>query len=527
MFSGFVFYMIARESIFYINLRQAYLLSPLYANRISSRTVLFTSVPDDYLNEAKLHRMFGNKVKNLWIATDCKELQDLVDERDKVAFKLEAAETKLIKLATKNRTKSLKKKGSNHEDHLGNSLDLDGESGSVAARWIKPSKRPTHRTKFLIGKKVDTINWCRSELERLIPKVEAAQAFHRDGKAKFVSSVFVEFYTQSEAQAAFQMVAHHQALHMAPRFIGVNPEEIIWKNLRIKWWERIVRNAATISFVCALVLFWSIPVAAVGAISNINKLIQLAPWLGFINKIPKVILGVVTGLLPAVLLAVLMALLPMILRFMAKMGGLPSKSRVELRTQNFFFAFQVVQVFLVTTLSSGAIASASQISKNPGSATTVLASQLPTASNFYVSYFVLQGLAISSKSLVQLVGLVLFLVLGKVLDSTPRKMYKRFSSLSGLGWGTIFPVYTNLTVIGQLCLSYPYRFAVLTLTQLSRTLVSHLLCLGLRLLGCISSTSRTATTSFLYTTQTSTLKDWYTHVHFNRRLRAFIFASFA
>lgn len=43
--------MITRESIFYINLRQAYLMSPFYTSRMSSRTVLFTSVPEDYMDE--------------------------------------------------------------------------------------------------------------------------------------------------------------------------------------------------------------------------------------------------------------------------------------------------------------------------------------------------------------------------------------------------------------------------------------------------------------------------------------------
>lgn len=150
-------YMVARESIFYINLRQAYFLSPLYGSRISSRTVLFNSVPQDYLDEAKLRRMFGKQLKNLWIATDCKDLEKLVEERDKVAMKLEGAETKLIKLANTTRLKSIKKGGARHEEehHLGN--NTDGESGSVAARYINPKKRPTHRTKFLIGKKVDTM----------------------------------------------------------------------------------------------------------------------------------------------------------------------------------------------------------------------------------------------------------------------------------------------------------------------------------------------------------------------------------
>ena len=441
--------MITREHIYYINLRQAYLLSPLYSDRISSRTVLFASVPDAFLDPRKIRAMYGNKVKNLWIASDCKKAEDLVKERDKIAYKLEAAEVKLIKLANTNRIKAVKKGGASHEEEALGQHDANGESGSAAARYVPAKKRPTHRLKPLIGKKVDTINWCRSELERLIPEVEAEQAIHRSGEAKFINSIFVEFYTQADAQAAYQSIAHHQPLHMAPRFIGVNPEEVIWQNLRINWWERIIRNIVTIGFVCVLVLFWAIPVAAVGSISNINALTDRVKFLRFINNAPPVILGLITGLLPTILLAVLMALLPIILRLAAKLGGMPSVARVELRTQNFYFAFQVVQVFLVTTLSSAITKSIDLILSNPGSVTSLLASNLPLASNFYIAYFILQGLTISSGALLQIVGLILFKLLGKFLDTTPRKQYKRFSSLAGLGWGTVFPIYTLFLVISK------------------------------------------------------------------------------
>lgn len=453
----FVFYIVMRESIYYINLRQAYLLSPLYANRMSSRTVLFTSVPKDYLDEGKLRRMFGKQVKNLWIANDCEEIEDLVEQRDKAAMKLEGAETKLVKMSNKARLEEAKKGGSHHEEgaELTNT-GVDGESGSVAARWVQPKQRPTHRLKFLIGKKVDTINWCRSELERLIPMIDAKQASYRSGEGTFIGSVFVEFYTQTEAQAAYQSLAHHQPLHMSPRFIGINPEEVIWASLKISWASRVIRNIATSAFVFALIIFWAIPVAFVGALSNISSLSKgtpgkpaLLPWLSFINKIPSVILGVVQGLLPSILLAVLMALLPIILRKMAKLAGKPSLSSVELRVQNTYFLFQVIQVFLVTTVTSSASASVVAIIQNPSSVTSLLGQDLPKASNFYISYFVLQGLTISAGAVLQLVGVILFKVLGKFLDSTPRKMYKRFATLSGLGWGTVFPVYTLLTTIGE------------------------------------------------------------------------------
>jgi calcium permeable stress-gated cation channel len=42
-----------------------------------------------------------------------------------------------------------------------------------------------------------------------------------------------------------------------------------------------------------------------------------------------------------------------------------------------------------------------------------------------------------SGTLLSLVGLILFMLLGRLLDKTPRKMYKRWISLSGVGWGTL------------------------------------------------------------------------------------------
>ena len=403
-------------------------------------------MPDDYLNESKLRRMFGNAVKNIWIANECDEIEKLVEERDKVAFKLEAAEIKLIKLAAKSRAKAIKKGTANDDEAL---EDTHGESGSVAARWLQPKQRPTHRVKFLIGKKVDTINWCRSELERLVPQIDTLQAKYRAGQADFICSVFIEFYSQTEAQAAFQSLAHHQALHMAPRFIGVDPAQIIWKNLKINWASRVIRNIITIGFVVLLIIFWSIPVGFVGSISNLKSLTGKVTFLRFINDIPPVILGVVQGLLPAILLAVLMALLPIILRFMARKGGCPTQAAVELRTQNFYFLFQVIQVFLITTFTSAASAVATKIIQKPTDAPQLLASNLPHASNFFISYLIVQGLYVSANALAQLAGVIIFRILGKILDNTPRKMYKRFTTLAGLGWGTVFPIYTNLGVIGK------------------------------------------------------------------------------
>ncbi|KEY66327.1 hypothetical protein S7711_02787 [Stachybotrys chartarum IBT 7711] len=438
---GFVMYTIMRECIFYINLRQAFLLSPQYANRISSRTVLFTSVPEEYLDEARIRQIFAGSVKHVWIAGDSNPVDDIVEERDEVAMKLEKAEIKLIKAVNKKRIKAGVQNDGPRAPH-------DPERGDIAAQWITPKERPSHRLGplGLVGRKVDTIEWGRSELHRILPQSETAQADWRAGNFKKVSSVFVEFHTQSDAQAAFQVVTHHHALRMAPKYIGVKPSEVVWKSLSIPWWQLIVRRYAIYAFIAILIIFWAIPVGIVGIISQVSTLQQL-PGLTWIADIPDDFLGVISGLLPAVALSILMSLVPVIMRACAKFSGAVSLSQVELFTQNAYFVFQVVQVFLIRTLTDSASRVIVSIVDNPGSVFSMLSSSIPTSSNFYISYFIVQGITIAVAVLTQAVGLVIFKLMYTFLSSTPRSMYKRWTTLSAISWGSVLPVYTCIVVI--------------------------------------------------------------------------------
>ena len=122
---------------------------------------------------------------------------------------------------------------------------------------------------------------------------------------------------------------------------------------------------------------------------------------------------------------------------------------MQLKTQTWYFVFQVIQVFLVTTLASGAVASVNSIIKKPSDAPTLLATALPTASNFYINYLVLFGLSASAATVCNIVAVLLYTVLGKLLDKTPRKMYNRYIKIAAMGWGSIYPKFTLLGVIGK------------------------------------------------------------------------------
>jgi hypothetical protein len=130
----------------------------------------------------------------------------------------------------------------------------------------------------------------------------------------------------------------------------------------------------------------------------------------------------------------------------AKLAGAVTTSEVELQTQSWYFAFQVIQVFLITTFTSGATAVASQIVSNPAQAIPLLSKNLPKASNFYIAYFVLYGVANAARYLFSLIGLLGILVLSK-FDKTPRKKYMRYVSLMEPSWGAEYPKWTNLGVI--------------------------------------------------------------------------------
>lgn len=134
---------------------------------------------------------------------------------------------------------------------------------------------------------------------------------------------------------------------------------------------------------------------------------------------------------------------------MSKLSGEVTLSRVELRCQAWYMAFQVIQVFLITTFASGASSVVTDIINDPSSATDLLAQSLPKASNFFISYIIVQGLGIAAGNLLNIGSLVMLTVVGKYLDKSPRKIFKRFITLAGLGWGSLYPQFGNLGIIGK------------------------------------------------------------------------------
>lgn len=249
VFLGLVLVIIARECFYTVNLRQAYRRSPWGASRLSSRTILFTNVPKT-LSEANLFEMFPGVV-HAWVASDCKELTKLVEDRDDTAMKLEGAEIKLCRAANANRLKAAKGKKA-----------YQGEESEGGAKWLNPKDRPTHKLKFLIGKKVDTIEYGRQHLAELLPKIQQGQDKHWNGQGSLVGAVFLEFHTQKSAQDAWQLMQNRKTKpnsKMSARQLGVIPQEVVWENLGISVPSHWIRWILATAFITVMIIFWAIP----------------------------------------------------------------------------------------------------------------------------------------------------------------------------------------------------------------------------------------------------------------------------
>ncbi|KPI35745.1 uncharacterized protein AB675_1206 [Cyphellophora attinorum] len=445
---GFILYIVTRESIFCIHLRHVCLTSPFYADRLSARTVLVTSLPHDYLHESTLQKIFGGTVKRVWIPRHTDDLQDLVNERQQTAARLEKAELRLITIANTARSKALGLKsnrkvapskeekqaqstglyisGKDEESPPVSLIPLPDVSGSVAAQWITHSSRPVHRPLANAARRVDTIKWTRNRLKALAKRIlkERLALLQSPDKA-VMPAAFIEFATQADAQIACQTLSYHQPLYMAERLAGVRPYEVVWSSLTLSQLGRMCRKFAMQAFVAVLVIFWAIPCAFVGMVSNIESLSYKISFLGWIRDLPSPILGVLTGLVPALALAWVMSIVPWILRMCAKVAGTPTLSMVEVYTQKAYIIFQIVQVFLVTTLTSAVSAALTQILENPMSATTLLSQNLPKSSNFYISYILVQCLVLGAANLVRFFDILRY----QIFPRLPHDHRKRYNIL--------------------------------------------------------------------------------------------------
>jgi len=284
---------------------------------------------------------------------------------------------------------------------------------------------PFLRKLFRRGRRAEeasAIDFYELEIANLDKKIISKQSL----TSKFSTTGFVTFNNVSSAllcaQARHDLNQNTMEVVYAP-----DAKDVMWQNLTLKHPWRVIHKIGIIAALVLLFLFWTIPVAFIGAFTNLESLSRI-PALKFLDDILEyspLVRGVIQGFLAALALTVFMALLPKILR------GIFWFQRYELRSQWYrsvcitYWLFLLLNVFLVITISGSVSRALKDVIDHPTEVPQILAMTLPSQALFYINYTLISAFITQIISFMQIFPFIGF-VFRNLLAKTS---YERESSV--------------------------------------------------------------------------------------------------
>jgi len=340
--------------------------------------------------------------------------------------------------------------------------DEDGNLEPKWAKFIKKKDRPSMRASIKwkwcpswmnpVATRVDTIWYCRREIAKLNKLIEEHQKVEAEDKYPKMRSAFIQFNNQAAAHMACQSVAHHTPSFMVPRLVEIAPNDVLWENMSISGWQRYVRTGIVFVICTSLVVLWTPLIAASSAISQLDAL-RKTPGFTWLQSFPNWLISLIQGILPVVLVSTLIWLLGVLLRFIIKYQGAPTRMQVELSVQKYFFGFAFIQYFLIVTIASAVslLLNTIRVAITKGELSffivpRLLAQNIPQASNYFLSNILLQSLSQSAGGLAQ-PGALWLLFWAVTTNSMARDKFRSRTKLQKMRWGTKYPLYSVLACV--------------------------------------------------------------------------------
>lgn len=248
--------------------------------------------------------------------------------------------------------------------------------------------RPTNKIGFLglIGEKVDSIEYYNGKITELIPKLESEQKVTLREKQQGAALVFFtsRVTAASAAQSLHAQMVDHWTVVDAPE-----PCQLIWSNLPIKFFQRLVRQYVVYVIVALTILFYMIPIGLISAFTTLDNLKKLLPFLKSVVNIAA-IKTVLEAYLPQIALLVFLAMLGKVLLFLSKAEGIPSLSHAVRAASGKYFYFIVLNVFIGVTVGGTLFSTFKDIQKDPNSLVSLLANSLPGNATFFLTFVALK-----------------------------------------------------------------------------------------------------------------------------------------
>eukprot|EP00051_Salpingoeca_urceolata_P007129 m.94605 g.94605 ORF g.94605 m.94605 type:complete len:926 (+) comp15127_c0_seq3:258-3035(+) len=260
--------------------------------------------------------------------------------------------------------------------------------------------------------------------QRLDEQNDAVKPLLRAGKKQpqLYPSGFVSFDSYHSAVRAQQML-----ISASPQLWTVDPapepRDVVYPNLALTHSQRAKKKIIWGLFTALLVLFWTIPVAFVAALTTLENLTAQLPFLEPVLDLSPVLKGLLSGLLPSLALIIFLALLPMILTAMSRAQGWPSRSQISMSVLRKYFWFQVVNVFLVSLLAGAVFAQLDAIinSSGVGAYLDIFGAAVPATGTFFINYVLLLAFSGFPIQMLRIAPLIISWIKLKWLAKTKRE----------------------------------------------------------------------------------------------------------
>jgi len=310
-------------------------------------------------------------------------------------------------------------------------------------------QRPTHKVGSCVclnrsAQEVDSIEHWSGQQTHYYDKIGRYQIGEFPKQMPATRSAIVVFATRrATADASQTNYARFQQSWKTSR--AAEPDAVNWPSLAIKGATVDLRKLVSFILIMLLTFFWVVPVTFLQGLANLEKLTELDAfrWLDFVSRLPKIVLGLISGYLPPLILSVFLALIPIFIRLLVGIQRQHALGTVDALQRNYYFNFLVFSNLIFVALSGSIITYLRQLINDPGSIVTLLASSIPLQATFMINFILLLALSQVPLSLLQLGRWIVRWILRKFLCKTTRQLRKAddggcfFQYFRFYAWGMI------------------------------------------------------------------------------------------
>ena len=215
------------------------------------------------------------------------------------------------------------------------------------------------------------------------------------------------------------------------------PRDILWNNIYVSKGAYRTRSYLGEFVVLLMITLYVVPVAMVSLLVSENALVSSSPRLAQLKQASAFFSAAIALVQPLCIVG-LQQLLPPLFIMIGQAEGLPSFSEVQMRAFSRYFLFQVLNVFLVTTIAGSIFDTVAKIVKSPEEGFTMLGDSLPQLSSFFITFVTVKTFLALGLELVRIMALgqaaLRYILFPNATLRTKRSVIMGMRAIDDPGW---------------------------------------------------------------------------------------------